>query len=229
MIPQPSITAAGPALTPLRFSVVPYDDESLLGLIARATSEHVLENTNVVLRRAGVRVLTPGVICQSPAEDIERLAYLLRSDEAALRDRTYNPIPNGWRHSPVKLGDAAVYREDLVLDRRRICPTTRQTSDYHRSTWMLGLLPYCPLSLERLVDECPNCPDKKLGWRRAWGIAICEWCGERVPPSVAPPFRLNMSRGTDCSRTLCRSTGRLGAERFLGSRGRFKNCGRSPC
>lgn len=190
MIHQPYAAAspALPALMPLRFPVIPYEDESLLGLIARATREHVLEKTNIVLRRAGIRVLTPGAIFQSPAEDIERLANVLRCDEAALRDRTYNPIPSGWRHSPVRFGDVAVYREDLVLDRRRICPTTLQTSDHHRSTWMLGLLPYCPSSLELLVDECPNCPDKKLGWRRAWGIAICEWCGQRVPPSPVPPL-----------------------------------------
>src|SRR3546814_412480 len=63
-----------------------------------------------------------------------------------------------------------------------------QTSEHHRAAWLLGLLPYCPLSLERLVDECPNCPGKKLGWRRSWGIANCERCGELVPPSSAAPL-----------------------------------------
>src|SRR3546814_1548206 len=80
---------------------------------------------------------------------------------------------------------AVVYREDILLDRRRISPLTLQTSEHHRAAWLLGLLPYCPLSLERLVDECPNCPGKKLGWRRSWGIANCERCGELVPPSSA--------------------------------------------
>src|SRR3546814_9913891 len=62
------------------------------------------------------------------------------------------------------------------------------SSEHHRAAWLLGLLPYCPLSLERLVDECPNCPGKKLGWRRSWGIANCERCGELVPPSSAAPL-----------------------------------------
>src|SRR3546814_3501712 len=83
---------------------------------------------------------------------------------------------------------AVVYREDILLDRRRISPLTLQTSEHHRAAWLLGLLPYCPLSLERLVDECPNCPGKKLGWRRSWGIANCERCGELVPQSSAAPL-----------------------------------------
>src|SRR3546814_17319502 len=45
-----------------------------------------------------------------------------------------------------------------------------------------------PICLERLVDECPNCHGKKLGWRRSWGIANCERCGELVPPSSAAPL-----------------------------------------
>src|SRR3546814_3554599 len=72
---------------------------------------------------------------------------------------------NAWRRGPVSFGAAVVYREDILLDRRRISPLTLQTSEHHRAAWLLGLLPYCPLSLERLVDECPNCPGKKLGWR----------------------------------------------------------------
>src|SRR3546814_19028513 len=48
-------TAEDPVLPPLRFLVIPYADESLPGLVARATREHVLAMTSVVLRRAGLR------------------------------------------------------------------------------------------------------------------------------------------------------------------------------
>src|SRR3546814_15918621 len=85
---------------------------------------------------------------------------------------------------------AVVYREDILLDRRRISPLTLQTSEHHRAAWLLGLLPYCPLSLERLVDECPNCPGKKLGWRRSWGIAnssgAANSCTRRAQPPLYP-------------------------------------------
>src|SRR3546814_15830700 len=74
-------TAEDPVLTPLRFPVIPYADESLPGLVARATREHVLEMTSVVLRRAGLRISEPAAICQAPAEDLDRLAQVLRCEK----------------------------------------------------------------------------------------------------------------------------------------------------
>src|SRR3546814_721738 len=144
--------------------------------------------TPIVLRGAGLRISEPAAIGQAPAEDLDRLAQVLRCEREDLCDRTHRYFPNAWRRGPVSFGAAVVYREDILLDRRRISPLTLQTSEHHRAAWLLGLLPYCPLSLERLVDECPNCPGKKLGWRRSWGIANCERCGELVPPSSAAPL-----------------------------------------
>src|SRR3546814_5259970 len=80
-------TAEDPVLTPLRFPVIPYADESLPGLVARATREHVLEMTSVVLRRAGLRISEPAAICQAPAADLDRLAQVLRCEREDLRDR----------------------------------------------------------------------------------------------------------------------------------------------
>src|SRR3546814_8244816 len=82
-------TAEDPVLTPLRFPVIPYADESLPGLVARATREHVLEMTSVVLRRAGLRISEPAAICQAPAEDLDRLAQVLRCEREDLCDRTH--------------------------------------------------------------------------------------------------------------------------------------------
>src|SRR3546814_14319943 len=88
-------TAEDPVLTPLRFPVIPYADESLPGLVARATREHVLEMTSVVLRRAGLRISEPAAICQAPAEDLDRLAQVLRCEREDLFDRRSEDLRGG--------------------------------------------------------------------------------------------------------------------------------------
>src|SRR3546814_5709860 len=91
--------------------------------------------TSVVLRRAGLRISEPAAICQAPAEDLYRLAQVLRCDREDLCDRTHRYFPNAWRRGPVSFGAAVVYREDILLDRRRISPLTLQTSEHHRAAW----------------------------------------------------------------------------------------------
>ncbi|WP_375427884.1 hypothetical protein [uncultured Sphingomonas sp.] len=79
-------------------------------------------------------------------------------------------------------GDLVLLRSDLELDRRRVSPITLQRSDYHRMAWLNVMLPYCPESLERLMDSCPRCHER-LGWRTTFGIGWCEHCERELPPS----------------------------------------------
>lgn len=183
-------------LVPLRFPVTPLEDESLPGVVARATRENVLEATAIALERAGIALRQPGTVSLVPPEALESLATIIGCAPEELTNRANTYCTERWRGGPLTFGGGVVLREDLNLKTRYIAPLTlERTSNHHRSWWLLGLLPYCPLSLERLVDRCPRCPGKPLGWRRSWGIAECEWCEHLVPPSEEPGLREELIPG----------------------------------
>jgi len=84
--------------------------------------------------------------------------------------------------------------EDLVLSRsrfetrrRRIASIALAAGGRHRVGWMDRLLPYCPETLERLVDSCSECAGPLL-WTGAGRIDVCGRCGETVQPSAAAPL-----------------------------------------
>ncbi|RZK03396.1 MAG: hypothetical protein EOO76_03095 [Novosphingobium sp.] len=96
----------------------------------------------------------------------------------------------------MRIGASACWRTHLVFDSRRISPASLKVSPHHRIAWLHSLLPYCPESLELLIDECPRCR-KRLGWRRGWGIDTCEHCrtiiespdAEYLPDALAGSYR----------------------------------------
>ena len=183
-----------PAVQPLVIPSTPEDDESLIGIIASATAKNVLGHTNVILREVGLDPLFPGHAGQTIEPLLGRLAAKLGFDASLVAHRVHPYLdiahdgiakPNAqW---PIRWGSGTLARQFLSLERRRIAPITLQTSAHHRWQWLSKLLPYCPISLERLVDTCGAC-EEPLGWNRARGIATCETCRRMVPPSDASPL-----------------------------------------
>lgn len=180
----------------LRFPVDLYDDESIPGAIARGVRQHVLVVTKPVFEAAAVSLRNTGLAQLATPAELERLAYVIRCDPAALSGRTGTRVEERSGKSSVhaKFGTLVIPRALLELDRRRIGPTSLLKHDYHRLHWMNLLLPYCTESLERLVDTCPS-RDIKLGWRFAQGIGCCDHCGEVVPPSDAQHLPERLAEG----------------------------------
>lgn len=157
----------------LTLPVAAMPGESLIGLIARAARLNVLGNTTVILEDVGITLLHPGTVGQDIGDKVKALAAHLGcpADDVSLRCHPYL----GDQHGPqdVRWGDGALFRPDLVVEWRRVSPASLKLADYHRAAWMNKLLPYCPESLERLIDSCQAC-GRKLKWRRAWGIGFCD-------------------------------------------------------
>ena len=202
-MPTTEHDALGRRTTPVRIAVVPEPDESLPGLVARAVAENVLLQTRILLAGAD-GLLHPGTIGSMPTEDLRRLAAVLGCGEEAILARAHpydepgRGRGKGRGRGRVDFGGVPVLREDLLLERRRISPLTLAGSAHHRAWWLLGLLPYCPVSGERLVERCPDCPEeprRALGWRRSRGIGVCERCGRPVPPSAEPPLPERLGKG----------------------------------
>lgn len=169
----------------LRFPVEMGDHESIPGAIVRGVRQHVLVRTAPVLEAAGVDLRHAGLAQIASAEELERLAFVTRCPANDFITRAGERLvrPDDDKSYEARFGRLVIPRAYLEFNRRRIGPTTLQGDAYHRASWMNALLPYCPESLERLVDSCSHC-DTKLGWFHTQGVGHCDQCGKEVVPSA---------------------------------------------
>jgi hypothetical protein len=170
---------------PLRFAVQPDPGESLLGLLSRATRLNVLESMFLPLKNAGISLKDPARIGILGADVAERLATTLGCPLEAVEARLIRYQGKASPTVDIRLGSTVIMRQDLRLERRRISPLTLEQRDRHLSWWLLALLPFCPVSGERLRDDCSECA-APLGWRKSWGPGVCEHCEAVIKPSPEP-------------------------------------------
>lgn len=171
----------------MRFPVILEPDESIPGALARGIRDNVLERSSIFFDDAGARSRPVGLLQAAPMEDVERLARFMGCSTEDLAARSGNMLRQSGHATFVEFGDLRVPVGDVAFARRRVSPLSLAKNDHHRETWMFMLLPYCPESLERLIDCCPNC-GVALGWRRCWGIGNCEWCRNPLAPSLEAPL-----------------------------------------
>lgn len=174
----------------LRFPLEANARESIPGLLARGVREHVLVHTRPILSAAGVNLKHLGHAQLATIEELKRLAYVTRSSHKWLVECAGEKRPGllpGSLTVDVKFGGHLVPYVYMELHRRRISPLSLKTADFHRLDWMNLLLPYCPESLEHLIDSCGRC-GAKLGWRYACGIGTCEYCGIELSPAGSLPL-----------------------------------------
>lgn len=182
----------------LSVPIEPIAGESLIGMVARATRLNVLGSTKVILESVGLSLLHPGAVGQEIGDELDSLARQLGCDVAELLSRCHPYLGDPLGPSDIRWGSGALFRPNILVERRRISPASLLMSEHHRADWMNLLLPYCPESLELLVDRCQSC-GRTLGWRRAWGIGICDdrKCraiikhptGECLPSSLVSGYR----------------------------------------
>lgn len=162
----------------LRFRYDPATDESAIGAFVAACGAQWLRSTASGLEGAGIGLNRPGFLQVAPPDDIFAAASAMRTDPALLAASAF---ATGGRRDRVALGDLVMPRAAFEFERRRIGPLSLLERPHHRLAWLNLLLPYCPETLEKLVQDCDGCGP--LGWRQTRGIAHCETCGERIAPS----------------------------------------------
>lgn len=167
----------------LRFGYDPDGRESVIGALAAACREHRLPRITTALEGGGVQVARVGSIQCAPPDTLDQIARVMRTDPANLHAVAFT---QSERRDRIVLGDLVAPRFAFDFERRRIGPVSLRKTPYHRSAWLNLLLPYCPESLELLVDACPDCGP--LGWRWTRGLEACEGCGKKIAPSSAAPL-----------------------------------------
>lgn len=165
----------------LLFPYAPDPAESLIGAFAEALHGHRIRSVRTGIEGAGFSLARPGSLQMAPDDRITAIASVMRTDPGLLRATAFSSTVARGR---ISLGDLEIPRAVIDLERRRISPRRLKDANFHRADWLNLLLPYCPHSLELLVDSCPACGP--LGWTVTRGVANCDQCGEAIPPSLAP-------------------------------------------
>jgi hypothetical protein len=171
----------------LRFPVELHEEESIPGALVRGVRDNVLEHSSIFFEDADLPKRNAGRTLVMPRHGLERLANFLGCDLDSLTCRAGTISSLGPRASSIHFGDLALERADVELTRRRVAPITLGRISFHHEAWLFSLLPYCPVSLERLVDGCSAC-GASIGWTKCWGIGVCEWCNVPIAPSSEAPL-----------------------------------------
>ena len=172
-----------------RFPISFDEAESIPGALAKSIRLNVLEYSSVAFADAGITPRQAGLVQLLACDEQMAIAKFLGCEVGHLSRQA------GSRgKGTIAFGDLLLMRADVELERRRIAPGTLKDHPVHRADWLIRLLPYCPVSLERLVEICQRC-EAPLTWSRCWGVGVCESCREVVPASSEPPIRADLKDG----------------------------------
>lgn len=184
-----SENASRPARPRVRFAIEVQHDESLQSILARSAREHCISQLRPVLGAAGFRAARAGRIHLLPPDDLKNLAEVLRQDPDVLIRRSATAFEKSY-----SFGNMTVPHGIIELEKRRIGPRSLSIAPHHRFSWGNLLLPFCPVTLEELVDTC-SCCGQSLGWAVSHGIGTCESCGELVEPSKSDNLHPDLVEG----------------------------------
>lgn len=153
----------------LPFPVTPKVNESLVGLLMRATVINDLPSpASIMTAVTGKGARPPGV------EHIESLASVLGCDPMSLPPLLgFVTRKNGARRWHI---DGHMLSKEYFIRSRSmaVCPECLADDLYLRATWELTPYIACPRHFRYLIDACPAC-NQLLRWNRKH-IAICK-CG----------------------------------------------------
>lgn len=169
-----------------------------MGAVLKAASDNGHSNVGSLLAHAGYPHARVFNLALDMHQMLPGLARVLGVAEAELKALLHPVVSASRAVRTVAFLGAEIPDYDIVSRRRRISMETLNAEPFHRALWNHGLLPYCPHSLEKLLDRCATCGGS-LGWFRAEGLATCgsSKCDadlggrptERLPPALAPAYQ----------------------------------------
>ncbi|WP_170319030.1 hypothetical protein [Sphingobium yanoikuyae] len=164
-----------------------------MGLFSRTCAENVYETTWPALHASGASHARAFVMPVDPQFDSGRIAHVLRAPVDEVEKRRYRAVERSDGQVLVSFFGAAVPRRDLDFTVRRVCASQLAHAPYHRAIWSHALVPFCHVTGEWLMSECPQCSEE-LGWQRSHGISVCDNPECRFDLSSVCGFRVDAKR-----------------------------------
>lgn len=173
---NPSSRKAQGGLPSLRRGAVSVEGQSLRGLAADTLRRNGVRTAWRVLKDVGAPARNRPLLSEHPGVSAERLAAVMQVDEGLVRSRMYPPIAKGER----SFFGLPVPHTGIENRERRFAPAFLKNNRHHLAAWELRLLPFCPITWEILVSQCPCRPGKVTtqGWTRTGSYPDqCDECG----------------------------------------------------
>jgi len=137
-------------------AVVPWPDESLVGLVTRTSARNHLDRLRSILAVAGSALHTRFNLAVRDDLDFVQLAFAARLPFHEIEARRYRPVSAAGDRLVVDFYDAAVPACDLELRYSRVTPSWLKAG-YHSALGHHALVTHCPKTGEILFDHCPRC------------------------------------------------------------------------
>lgn len=158
--------------------LLPYPDESLLGFVTRCLSFTAVRQLRKGLLLGGAARSEPVHVTTTltDEEQIASLAHVLCCEPEDISSRVYRAGTFERSDSDTLSFFGTMVRSHYFETKiRRVSPRALDIEPYHRAIWQLRPFAFDPSTRELLLDTCPVC-GRKLGWRRAQGVMMCDRC-----------------------------------------------------
>ncbi|WP_326914444.1 hypothetical protein [Sphingopyxis chilensis] len=151
-----------------------HSDESLLSAIARSAEVNVLPATATLLQHANVNAPRTAFVPFTQSAASANIGQLMGISPIEVARRMLPRLEESERTTVDWFG-TPLERRFVEANVRRLSFAALTAGPYARSIWMIRPLLYCPDNFDALQSNCPAC-QKKLGWTRSLGVAVCEHC-----------------------------------------------------
>ena len=156
--------------------IEPHPGECLSSVLARACEANVFTKAAHLLDLIGLRAQASEAVPFTHVSDAPAIAKLLGTTTEQIESRMHPPTQDDLGRPMVHWYNGSIERRYLEAGVRRYAPRSLEQCKHFPALWSVRLLDYCPLTMEYLLSECPNC-SRPLGWRACRAPSKCDKCG----------------------------------------------------
>lgn len=182
---------------PLVVATEPFPGECLSSVLVRACEANIFTKTSHLLNLIGLRAQASEAVPFTHTRSAPALAKLLGTSTDEIERRMHPAARDRLGRSTIKWFGSFIERRHIEAPVRRFAPHSLEEHAHFPAVWAVRLLDYCPITMELLLSECPQCT-RLLGWRACRFLSKCEKCGasllraasRTVPPHLREEARL---------------------------------------
>lgn len=162
-------------IRPLVVGTDPFPGEGLPSVLVRACEVNVFTKTSHLLNLIGLRTAASESVPFTHAGAAPAIAELLGTTTDEIENRMHPATQDDFGRSTISWFGSSIERWHIDARSRRFAPRSLEQQAHFPAIWAVRLLDYCPVTLELLLSQCPQC-SRRLTWRACRSLLKCENC-----------------------------------------------------
>jgi len=163
-------------IRPLVVSTQPFPGESMSSVLVRACESNVFTHCSHLLNLIGLPARAPEALAFAHTTAAPALAKLIGTTTEEIESRMHPAVQGDVGYCTVHWFGSSIQRRHVEAPVRRFAPHSLAEHAHFPAIWAVRLLDFCPITMELLHSECPQC-SRPLGWRGCRSVLKCERCG----------------------------------------------------